>query len=403
MGEGKHILVTGPTHTSINNCLNAITKHISSPYIIKVGEKSQATEILDNPAIVRKTRYPVITHMSGICQSSTNSNVGKMSEIMAKHKSTGVVIGATPFALCYPASKKLEGWSFDYVIIDEAAQMSIPLALAAMAYGEKVIFVGDHKQLDPIVPTGTGNWLFSKSVFKHLIDCYPSDATLLDTSYRLSPSLVKIPSTLFYGGKIKSRRDSDNKEFTKFNCKEYPELINNPSNEILFIHHEFDTLGRSPYEAKITSSIVSDLLDNGIPISQIAMITPYRAQVREIKKALVENNVLSEERLTEAFIDTIERMQGQEKSYVIFSLSNSNPAEVEDRLQFFYSANRLNVAITRATTKCIVLANEKVFNLCSSSKDNKESDGALQYGMASFWNYYLASSKVYAKADDSEW
>ena len=64
--------------------------------------------------------------------------------------------------------------------------MSIPLGLAAMCCGDKIIFVGDHKQLDPIMPSKSGNWLFEKSLFKHLVDLYPSMVTMLDTCYRLS-------------------------------------------------------------------------------------------------------------------------------------------------------------------------------------------------------------------------
>lgn len=383
LNDGKSVFVTGPTHTAINNCLNAISELVpDKSKIVKIGEKHQADEVLDNEYITRKTRLPIMSY-----ESSTLSR-------------NGIVIGATPYALCYPASKKLQGWEFDYVIIDEAAQMSIPLALAAMTYGEKIIFVGDHKQLDPIMPSGTGNWLFNKSIFKHMVDEYPGHVTMLDLSYRLSESLVRIPTQLFYDSRLRTARQSDKKEFVHFNCSgEAGRILNDPANEVLYLHHEFDALGRSPYESKLVADIVYDLTSNGVKLEDLAVITPYRAQVREVKKALVKKGILDEDSLDDVFVDTIERMQGQEKDYVIFTLANSNPSEVEDRLEFFYSPNRLNVAITRAKTKCIVIANEKVFQLCQGA----EPTGPVGIGKKAFWDYFTLATKIQASNVEDEW
>ena len=383
--DGRKVFVTAPTHTAINNSLNAISKEIpDATKIVKLGDKHQADEILGNPHVSRATKLPFAQYLS----------------IPDKLSQKGIVIGATPFALCTPRSKKLDGWSFDYVIIDEAAQMSIPLALAAMTRGQKVIFVGDHKQLDPIVPSGTGNWLFSKSVFKHMVDMYPGNVTMLDESYRLSASLVRIPSRLFYDGRLRTARNGDNREYLDFDCDgETATILHEKSNEVLFLHHEFDALGRSPYEAKLAAEIIGSLLDNGVELEDVAVITPYRAQVREVKRALMNKGIIDEDSLDDVFVDTIERMQGQEKDYVIFTLANSNPSEVEDRLEFFYSPNRLNVATTRAKTKCIVIANEKVFQLCHDS----DQTGAVGIGQKAYWDYYTLATKLYAEAADDEW
>lgn len=382
--NGKKVFVTAPTHTAINNSLNAISKEVPDmSKIVKLGDKHQAEEILGNTFISRATKLPFSQYLN-------------LSDRLSQ---SGIVIGATPFALCTPRSKKLDGWFFDYVIIDEAAQMSMPLALAAMTRGQKIIFVGDHKQLDPIMPSGTGNWLFSKSIFKYMVDMYPDNVTMLNRSYRLSESLVRIPSQLFYDGRLKTARNYDNSEYLNFDCSgEVATILHEQSNEVLYLHHEFDALGRSPYEAKLTASLVSSLLDNGITLEKIAIITPYRAQVREIKKALMLNHIINEDSLDAVFVDTIERMQGQERDYVIFTLANSNPSEVEDRLEFFYSPNRLNVAITRAKTKCIVIANEKVFQLCRDSRQT----GPVGVGQKAYWDFFNLSTKIYDGGDPDE-
>ena len=384
MKMGKKVFVTAPTHTAINNCLNAIAAEMQdASMVVKVGERYQADEIIHNPYITRKKSLKLYEY--------------KQSTEFSK---AGFVVGATPFALCAPASKKLEGWQFDYVIMDEAAQMSIPLALPAIMRGRRLVFVGDHQQLDPIVPQNTGNRFFDCSIFKRLADLYPQDITLLDRSYRLNESLISIPNQLFYGGRIAAKRALQ-RPYTVFDCPAAPQIVTHPSNELLVVHHEFDSLGRSPYEANLTADIVGDLLRNGVPVGEIGIMSPYRAQIREIKRALMEK--VGEGAAQGLFVDTVERMQGQEKDYIIYSMSNSNPAEVEDRLEFFYSPNRLNVALTRARVKCVVIANEKIFTFYDELCQQSTTSDQLRAGAEVFRRYYEVATKLELMADDEEW
>ena len=381
---GKKVFVTAPTHTAINNCLNAIAGELQDKsMVVKVGERHQADEIVHNPHITRKKslkRYDY-QHDQELSQA-------------------GFVVGGTPFALCSPASKKLDGWLFDYVIVDEAAQMSIPLALPAIMHGHKLIFVGDHQQLDPIVPQDTGNRFFDCSIFKRLADLYPQDITLLDQSYRLNENLISIPNQLFYGGRISAHHKLE-RPYTAFTCTAAPQIVNHESNELLVIHHEFDSLGRSPYEANLTADIVTDLLHNGVPVSEIGIMSPYRAQIREIRRALLEK--ANEDVALSIFVDTVERMQGQEKDYIIYSMSNSNPAEVEDHLEFFYSPNRLNVAVTRARVKCVVIANEKIFTFCDELLQNPSVPPLLCKGAGIFRQYFDAATKLEMLTNEDDW
>ena len=372
---GLKVFVTAPTHTAINNCLDAISKELrDASQVVKIGEKYQAEEILNNPHITFKTR---LSHYQFVKDKKLSSN--------------GIVIGATPYALCYPASKKLEGWTFDFTLFDESAQMSIPLALAAMVYSRRLIFVGDHKQLDPIIPAETDNVLLQGSVFKKLIDNYPNDYTLLNQSYRLNAELIRVPNRLFYGSQIQSVHEME-KPFLQYHCNNANMIINNSSSELLCIHNQFDALGRSPYEAKLVAGIVDDLLENGVDVSQIGVMSPYRAQIRGIKRALVEEFSYDEECMDQFFIDTVERMQGQEKDYIIFSLANCNPLEVVDRLDFFYSPNRLNVAITRAKVKSIVIANQKVFELCDELLADSNTAASLRPGLEAYRDFRKLST-----------
>ncbi len=386
MKSGKKVFVTAPTHTAINNCLNAIAAELQdATMVVKVGERYQADEIVHNPHIMRKRSLKLYEYQQS-----------------ADYSKTGFVVGATPFALCSPASKKLEGWHFDYVIMDEAAQMSIPLALPAIMRGRRLLFVGDHQQLDPIVPQNTGNRFFDCSIFKLLVDLYPQDITLLNQSYRLNESMIQVPNMLFYEGLLSSACEKS-VTYRTFHCEAASQILKHESSALLVVHHEFDSLGRSPYEANLTADIVSDLLRNSVPVTEIGIMSPYRAQIREIKRALSERQEILENIVNQLFIDTVERMQGQEKDYIIYSMSNSNPAEVEDRLEFFYSPNRLNVALTRARVKCVVLANEKIFTFCDELCQQSGTSDQLREGAEVFRRYFRIASKLEMITEEEDW
>lgn len=387
LNAGKKIFVTGPTHTAINNCLNAISDLVQdASKIVKIGEKYQAEEILGNPHITRKTRLSFEKY--------------EMSNDFSKK---GILLGGTPYSMCYPASRRMDNWEFDLALIDEAAQLSIPLAVAVMSKSNKYIFVGDHKQLDPIIPSGTGLSMFSESIFSRLVKLYPNDKSLLSISYRLNENLIRIPNALFYNNALSS--DSSLHENSKsISSKNYSDIFNHHDSKILFLHKEFDSQGRSPHEAKIVAELVSDLVDNGVPYSDIGILTPYRAQVREIKKALDEKiGGIDTEQTQALFIDTVDRMQGQERDYIIYSMSNSHPLESKRRLDFFYSPNRLNVAITRAKKKCIVIANYKVFDIIDEELIDIPEYEMLKPYLNTFKDYYKLSTKIEELTEEDEW
>lgn len=381
---GKKVFVTAPTHTAINNCLNAVAEKVKDcSKVVKIGEKYQASEIFGNEFITRKTRLPFDSY-------SYNEDLS--------HE--GIVIGGTPYCMCYPASKRLNNWEFDIVLIDEAAQMSIPLAVAVMSKSNRFVFVGDHQQLDPIMPSGTGVSMFSESIFRKLVRLYPNDVTLLNISYRLNEELIRIPNALFYDNELSSARKKLSSN-SKIGSSEFSEVINHSDSKVLYLHKVFDAQGRSPHEAEIIAEIVNDLLSNGVKIEDIGILTPYRAQVREIKKKLVKyvENIDS----GELFVDTVDRMQGQERDFILYSMANSHPLESKRRLDFFYSPNRLNVAITRAIIKCIVIANYKVFDIIDEELIDIPEFSILKPSLDIFKEYYKLSSKVEESVEEDEW
>ena len=387
LDQGKSVFVTAPTHTAINNCLNAIANLVDDKAkVLKIGENYQAVEILKGAAISKKKRYSHFEH-SMLCQSPES----------------GIVIGGTPYCMCYPASKRLDSWEFDVALIDEAAQMSIPLAVSVMSKTDKFIFVGDHKQLDPIIPKGTGASMFSESIFQRLVRLYPRNVSLLDTSYRLNEGMIRIPNALFYGGRIKAATNLRLNPL-KVQSSRFAEVWNHPDPKVLLLHEVFDAQGRSPHEAELVAELVSDLRESGVEFSDIGVLTPYRAQVREIKRAVVKSRAgLDADTIESFFVDTADRMQGQEKDFIIYSMSNSHPLESKRRLDFFYSPNRLNVAITRAKKKCIVISNYKVFDIIDEELSALPDYPQLKPSLDLFKEYYSLVTRIRLESSQADW
>ena len=76
---------------------------------------------------------------------------------------------------------------------------------------------------------------------------------------------------------------------------------------------------------------------------------------------------------------------------------------MEDRLEFFYSPNRLNVALTRARVKCVVIANEKIFTFCDELIQNSSTPTLLRHGAEIFLQYYKTSTKLEMVSEEEEW
>lgn len=360
--EGKKVLITAFTHTAINNALQKARAISGFSNIFKVGKKSDAKNLNIEGAKVQ--------NITDFRNSGFDNN------------SRGLIVGATCYA---PFTNKLEFMDWDVVIIDEAGQMSIALAIAAMVKGKKYILIGDHKQLPPIISDKQKDLIFRKSIFEHLFQF--SAGIMLNTTYRMNAAINAFPSKQFYNGRLLPDKSNENQLLEIDNHFTLNELILDVTKpEVLICHNQtgFDT--RSEFEAALIAKIVAQYLRKGVSAKEIAIITPFRAQVRQINKALAKllNDALIKQDL---FVDTVERIQGQERDVVIFSLSISDPFKVKQRTDFFFNPNRLNVALTRSKKKRIVIAHKALFEF-------KTNDPDLLPLVKNFTDFYDASTKI---------
>lgn len=178
----------------------------------------------------------------------------------------------------------------------------------------------------------------------------------------------EFPSKQFYEGKLTPDKSNVNWKLSIDNhFRKHQEVLDIDKPEVLFCHDHKSEQSRSDFEAGIIAEFVKEYIAKGLSGKDIAIITPFRAQVRQIKKHIsrLESYIKIKEDL---FIDTVERIQGQEREVIIFSLATSNPERAKQRAEFFFNPNRFNVALTRAKKKRIVLANRALFQMETADK-----------------------------------
>jgi len=337
--EGERVLITAFTHRAINNALNAMAKFAPDTPAAKIGHPKQADDL-------QVENYP----------SFASSPMAEMSG--------GYVLGGTPFAT---RTSRLGGVEFDSVLIDEASQVTLPLALMAMLAGRKYVFIGDHQQLPPVLVSQPVWDTFQYSVFGDLVD--RGFDTMLRETYRLNQDLVAWPNKHFYEGLLTPAEGVAERKVAYRKWPSKHEFPLHPKRSKVFIdlgHRNATT--RSTSEARMIADLVETVLASGFPPEEIGIVTPYRAQAREIKSML--RRIPDRGDLTKQIVvDTVERMQGQERELIMLSLTTSNPTFALDLADFFFQPQRLNVAVTRARTKLIIVGSTHLFELRSDDED----------------------------------
>ena len=259
------------------------------------------------------------------------------------------IIDKSDVILATNSSAALESISrvkFDVAIIDEASQATIPSVLIPIAKANRFILAGDHKQLPPTIISDRAGDL-SKTLFEELIRMYPHKSQLLNIQYRMNSLLMKFPNEEFYDNGLKSDSSVDDITINDILDGEHDEKA------LLFVDtSDVDIEGEThlkdsksivnTIEAEISVKLVEDYLNDGVEVADIGIISPYADQVKIIQD------------MTPVEVKTVDGFQGREKEIIIISTVRSNDNE---NIGFLKDLRRLNVAITRAKRKLIIIGN----------------------------------------------
>jgi DNA replication ATP-dependent helicase Dna2 len=338
--EGQRVLVTGLTHRAINNALNKIFDIDPDLPVCKIGIESRGQDL----------RFPNY-------ENFRSSGLGDLSD--------GYAIGATPFAT---RGGRLSHVEFDIVLFDEASQITLPLAIMGMLAGKKYIFIGDEHQLPPIVVSRAVQREHA-SIFGYL--CGRGNETMLTTTYRMNNILTAWPSKTFYNGQIQSDPEVAERRLKLDDKSTEWDHVLDPDNPLVFIDvGQFNNTIRSQKDAEIVCELIESLIFRGVQSKDIGVVVPYRAQGRLIRNLL--RRVLPEDQFREIVVDTVERMQGQEREVILLSLTTSSSRFAADLAEFFFQPERLNVSITRPRTKLIIIGSRHVLDAKPSDPQHQE-------------------------------
>jgi len=273
----------------------------------------------------------------------------------------GCVVAGT----CYQLAKLQDRERFHYTVFDEAGQLPIPHALPGMLRAQRWLFFGDHAQLPPVVATAHADRVASVSIFEHLHERYGSH--LLDTTYRLNDGVCRVVSESFYGGRLRPAPAAAGRRVPFRGGGRLDEVLD-PAHPVVWLRIDHrQPAARSQEEANAVADVVEDLVrQHGVSPREIAVIAPFRGQVRLLRSTIQHKQLAGDDELV---VDTVERIQGQEREVVMVSLTAGDAAEAKGRGAFHLSLNRLNVALSRARTKAVLVASAHAFRALPHDAD----------------------------------
>ncbi len=333
---GLTVGVTALSHKAIANMLEEV---------VRAGAERKRTV-----RILRKPKTGDKTELAGVRNEHDNA------KIRAELEQGDVdVVGGTPYLWSRADLRE----SLDILIVDEAGQLSLANVLAVGQAARNVVLLGDPRQLEQpqrgAHPEGA-----DVSGLDHVLGeaatIDPRRGLLLDVTRRMHPQICAPVSELFYEAKLHAHPSLASIGVTDLPLLAEPGILYVP------VEHRGNS-SSSPEEVEVVARLVRHLIGarahwtdregrtQPLDLSEILVVAPYNAQVGALQRALPP----------QARVGTVDKFQGQEAAVVLFSLSSSTPADAPRGMEFLYSQNRLNVAISRARCNALLVGSPALF------------------------------------------
>lgn len=380
--DGKQILVTAPSNTAVDllseklseEGLNVVrvgnparvserlmaltldSKTAAHPSMKEIKKmKKQATEFRNMAhkykrnfgASEREQRKALFDEARKIMKDVENTEQYIFDDVLGRAQViTATLVGASHYTV--------RNRTYHTVVIDEAGQALEPACWIPVLKGQKLVLAGDHCQLPPTVKSDEAarNGL-STTLLEKLVQLHPETVTLLEEQYRMNELIMGYSAAVFYENRLKAhssvaeRRlfDADHPlQFIDtagcgFDEKTEGISVSNPEEAAFVFRHL----------TQVAEMLAGYYTVDNFPT--IAVISPYRLQVQLLQDQLASTPVL-QPYLSKIAVNTIDSFQGQERDIVYISMTRSN---TESRIGFLSDIRRMNVAITRARKKLVVI------------------------------------------------
>lgn len=255
------------------------------------------------------------------------------------------------------ANHVLDYRHFGTVFIDEATQALEAACWAAILKADRVIFAGDHQQLPPTIKcVEAARAGLDQTLMQKVVHSKPDVVTLLDTQYRMNRQIMEFSSQWFYGGKLKAAPEVANRTLAPWDC---PLVWIDTSNSQFSEKTNASQSRLNREEAKLLVNILKDYVrqmaidSNLLTETTFGIISPYKAQISLLRHLVSKSHTLAPIR-HHISVNTVDGFQGQERDIILISMVRDNE---QGSIGFLKDLRRMNVAITRARLKLIVVGN----------------------------------------------
>ncbi|ODH47955.1 hypothetical protein GX48_05977 [Paracoccidioides brasiliensis] len=364
VSQGKSVLLTSYTHTAVDNILLKIKD--DNIRTLRLGATTKIHPDVQKFADLAATPKKTIEELRDIYENS-------------------LVVATTCLGINHPI---FNNRTFDYCIVDEASQITLPVCLGPIRMAKAFILVGDHYQLPPLVQDKEAQeGGLDVSLFKLLCDLQPASVVNLEHQYRMCEDIMLLSNTLIYSGHLKCGTPAVASSYLKIlnlsglkqhhvNSSSLPSNIRSPclgsryghcwirdlldpvakarlvNTDFLVPQAKESSKGSrivNSIEATLCAQLVNSFISVGISARDIGVITLYRSQLALLKQNLRHY-------LPDLEMHTADRFQGRDKEIIIMSCVRSNSERNVGEL--FRDWRRVNVAFTRAKTKLLIIGSK---------------------------------------------
>lgn len=402
VARGNTILLASYTHSAVDTILRKLLQ-LNGVNVLRLGNVDRV--------------HPDLQH----CTLPRTSTVEELNSVINAPN----VIGTTCLSTGHATFARRK---FDYCIIDEASQITLPSTLGSLRFADKFVLVGDHYQLPPLVRNITARaGGLNVSLFKRLHEAHASSTVYLTKQYRMNKNIMLISNELIYQGKLQCGSEQVAKQTLDLPTKELalnevhqasPDTMSGhraiaccsdeadgykgcwlaklldekcqaafvDTDDVPGYESKHGRMVQNTVEASIVQQVVRMLVLAGVPPNDIAVITPYRQQLKLLQHLLITPRSLSQQaqeqdvssRKTAAQIKreamflgtssnagddieilTADRSQGRDKPVVLISLVRSNDYGTRGIGELLNDWRRINVALTRAQRKVVIIGSQR--------------------------------------------
>lgn len=356
VSDGKSVLLTSYTNSAVDNVMTKLSKILPAKSMVRLGSPHRVHETVKN--------FCIDTH-----DLDDKTEINDLIDVPQ-------VVAVTCLGINDPWLQ-IRTKDFDYVILDEASQVSLPVALGPLRFGNKFVLVGDHHQLPPLIQNDFAreNGL-QESIFEKLCKKYPQSIAELRLQYRMNKEIMSLSNTLTYNGKLTCGDELTANQRLKMAATpthEEPWLTKatDPSKPVVVLDYDlwktqqnyssmivrrfgalYETSDHGQLknigEATIVTDLVRSLKAHGIQNEQIGIMTIYKGQMTLLRELLRHEDI---ETLT------ADQFQGRDKDCIILSMVKSNSSNEPGQL--LKDLRRINVAMSRAKSKLIIVCSWK--------------------------------------------